>query len=182
MLKQCLRSLVAFAVAAMLPFNVSAQTSRPDQDFAVGSGQFPKPELGCQENFSVSAHVRHDEAVVVGIAQSTATGTVNQSLPSTCAQTGNFTAKVDCVQVTGPSGTGEADITAKVTTVEGLFFTSFLTVGQEISYLVKDNDPNADTTSGVNPTDKPCHFVGDVTMHTQDHGDISVHEDDWPEP
>jgi hypothetical protein len=150
------------------PTSSSGDPNGP-KDFAVGGGKYMSSICGLV-NFSLSAHVANDAPVVPG--QPGVGGTYNNSTGATspCGE-GSFTAKVDCVQVTG----NQAMLTAQEQQAKGTPF--FGAPGDEVALAVKDNSPDELTIQGGFFTSAPCDFNSAqffTTPITQ--GNINVHD------
>ena len=119
------------------------------KDFAVGGGQFTTSTCGLV-NFSLSAHVADNALPLPG--QPDVGGTYNNSTGamSTCGE-GSFTAKVDCVVVTG----NQVQFTAMITQAKGAPF--FGNPGDEVAVAATDN-PDQLTIEGGFFTTSPCNF------------------------
>jgi len=107
--------------------------SNPRYDYVVGGGK--APALGCPVlpvSFGISAHVAQ------GALPTTASGTFNVGSPAPngfCQ--GQFTSKIDCLEVTGSL----AHLTAKVTHATGVFGGL---LGMEIDVALLDNGKPVD--------------------------------------
>jgi hypothetical protein len=139
------------------------------KDFAVGGGQFMSNTCGLV-NFSLSAHVANDAPPLPG--QAGVGGTYNNSTGamSPCGE-GSFTAKVDCVVVSG----NQVQFTALVTHAKGAPF--FGTPGDEVAIAARDDTPDQLTFEGGFFTSGPCDFsVAQSFLVPITRGNISVHD------
>jgi len=149
----------------------SASSTDPNgpKDFAVGGGQYMSSTCG-QVNFSLSAHVANNAPPLPG--QPGVGGTYNNSTGamSTCGE-GSFTAKVDCVVVTG----NLVRLTAVITQAKGVPF--FGTPGDEVALAARDDTPDSLTVEGGFFTSSPCDFSGAQFFQVPiTRGNISVHD------
>lgn len=149
-------------------FSDSASANGP-KDFAVGGGQYLSQLCGLV-NFSFSAHVANNAPVAPG--QQGVGGTYNNSVGamSPCGG-GSFTAKVDCVQVSG----NVAQFTGVITHARGGPFFGF--PGLEFALGVIDNSPDEITIEGGFATSGPCDFANAASNTTPIvRGNINVHD------
>jgi len=169
------------ALACSLTGDLPSSSANRPKDYAVGGGQVPF--LGCDTNFSLSAHSDAD-ALATGVG-----GTYNVTLPGTppCAlPESRLVSTVDCVKAEDDDhGSGTAQATARVTYSDGIF-ASLLPVGSEVRVDVLDSSMPGDVGDmiGVAAATDPCDFssggsycsglspCGEITR-----GDIDVHED-----
>jgi hypothetical protein len=154
---------------ASTPSSSSADPNGP-HDFAVGGGQLLTPGCGLV-NFSFSARVANDAPVAPG--QPGVGGTYNGSAGATSScGGGSFTAKVDCVHVSG----NMAQFTAQITHAKGAAF--FGSPGDEVVLAVTDNTPDEMTVEGGFFASGPCSLF-DVAAAYQTpiaRGNINVHD------
>jgi hypothetical protein len=175
----CNLDLLTTSSSGLSTLPAAHAASNGAKDFAVGGGQIFIPFAGCDENFSISAHVPADTPAA--LPQAGAGGTANLSVSSSCpnpAWAGSvLVSKVDCVEVTGT----KAEFTAEITKSTGIFFTSGYLEGTDIAFEVKDLNKTsllADEIAGSPPGTTPCGFTANSsqTFFPVLRGNITVHD------